>query len=158
MGCGKTTAAKKTASKLNYKFIDLDSLIEDVYNMPIAEIFSKKGENTFRKIEKEILHKTFNLSNTVISTGGGAPCFFDNMEQMNNNGITIYIKLSPKTLFDRLKNAKTERPLIKNLSDKELFDFIERAIAEREPFYNKAQITVNGINLTPEIIINKINS
>jgi len=158
MGCGKTTTGKKLAAKLNYNFIDLDSFIEETQNQSIPEIFTVKGEDAFREIEKGALHKTFDMSNTVISTGGGTPCYFDNMEQMNKHGATVYIKLSPKTLFDRLRNVKTERPLIKNFNDAELLSFIEKALAEREPFYNKAKFIVNGIGLTPKILIELMNN
>lgn len=153
MGCGKTTAGKKLASKLGYSFIDLDELIESNQNKSIANIFEDEGQEIFRKIEREALHTTFNLTNSVISTGGGAPCFFDNIEQMNSHGKTVYIQLSPKALVSRLSSAKNERPLIKGKSDDELLDFIEKALLEREPFYIKAQYRVKGLGLSADSII-----
>jgi shikimate kinase len=97
MGCGKTTAGKRLALKLGYEFVDLDHVIEAVEQRTIAEIFEQEGQNAFRLIEQRELHNTFNLKNTIVSTGGGAPCFFDNIEQMNKHGNTVYIQLTPKT-------------------------------------------------------------
>jgi shikimate kinase len=147
MGSGKTTAGKKLAQKLGFEFIDLDTLIEQQQGKTIAELFNEEGEPRFREIEKQVLHSTFNTHNAVISTGGGAPCFFDNMEQMNHHGKTIYIELEPKTLVDRLRQAKQERPLIKDKTDEALLAFVEEALEKRSPFYQKAQATVKGINL-----------
>ena len=157
MGCGKTTAGKRLASALGYSFIDLDELIEAQQKKSIADIFEKDGQEAFRKIEKSALHSTFNLSDSVISTGGGAPCFFDNINQMNGHGKTVYIKLSAKALTKRLSPAKDLRPLIKGKSDKELLVFIEDVLAQRELFYNKAKYSVNGIGLSADRIIKAID-
>ena len=156
MGCGKTTAGKKLASKLGYDFIDLDEVIESNNHKSIAEIFEDEGQESFRKIEQEALHNTFKLTNSVISTGGGAPCFFDNIEQMNSHGTTVYIHLTPKALVSRLSSAKNERPLIKGKSDNELLVFIETALTERESFYKKAQYKVEGLGLSADRIIKDI--
>lgn len=152
MGCGKTTAGKKLAIKLGFNFIDLDEEIENRHNKSISQLFEDEGQDTFRLIEKKELHKTFNLKNTIVSAGGGAPCFFDNLEQMNKYGTTVYIQLTPQTLLERLREAKNKRPLIAHKSDTELFIFIETGLKEREPFYCKANHTVNGIGLTPNHI------
>jgi shikimate kinase len=156
MGCGKTTAGKRLALKLGYEFVDLDHVIEAVEQRTIAEIFEQEGQNAFRLIEQRELHNTFNLKNTIVSTGGGAPCFFDNIEQMNKHGKTVYIQLTPKTLVDRLKSAKDERPLIKGKTNEELFAFIQNALVDREPFYTKAHYIINGIDISAEIIINTL--
>lgn len=156
MGCGKTTAGKKLASKLSYDFIDLDEVIESTQQKTISDIFENEGQETFRKIEQNALHSTFKLTNAVISTGGGAPCFFDNIEQMNKYGKTVYIQLTPKALVSRLSSAKNERPLIKDKTDSELLEFIETAIAEREPFYKKAQFKVEGLGLSANKIIKAV--
>lgn len=156
MGSGKTTAGKRLAHKLGYQFVDLDELIEIKQNKSITQIFDEMGEDAFRTIERKLLHTTFSLENTVISTGGGAPCFFDNMEQMNSNGKTVYIELSPKELAARLSSAKAERPIIKDKSDDELLKFIEKALLHRRLFYSKAKYTVKGIGLSAEDIIAKM--
>jgi shikimate kinase len=102
MGCGKTTLGRKLASRLDYEFIDLDDIFEEKVGMTITEYFSAFGEDAFRKLESEVLKQTKYPENAVVSTGGGLPCFFDNMDWMNAHGKTIYIKLSPKTLANRL--------------------------------------------------------
>ena len=106
MGCGKTTLGRKLASRLEYDFIDLDHVLEAEVGMSIAEYFSSFGEDAFRKLESEVLKKMDYPEHAVVSTGGGLPCFFDHMEWMNAHGKTVYIKLSPKTLADRLEHEK----------------------------------------------------
>ncbi len=157
MGCGKTTAGKRLANKLGYEFVDLDSVIETEQNRTISQIFESDGQDAFREIERKTIHQSFNLNNCVIATGGGAPCFFDNIEQMNAHGKTIYIKLSPKALASRLKSAKAERPIIAGKTDTELLGFIEQALGGREPFYSKAQIIVNGIGLNAETMVKALD-
>jgi len=103
MGCGKTTWSRKLAAHLGYEFIDLDHVLEEQVGMSIAEYFSSFGEEAFRKLESEVLKQTPYPENAVVSTGGGLACFFDNMHWMNTHGKTVYIKLSPKTLVDRLE-------------------------------------------------------
>jgi shikimate kinase len=156
MGCGKSTAGRRLADKLNYSFVDLDAVIEKSEEQSIVDIFAEKGQEAFREIEKRSLHSTFNLKDTVVSTGGGAPCFFDNMEQMNQHGITVYIHLTPKALAKRLNQSKDKRPIIKGKTDEELFDFVEKALLEREQFYNKSKFRVNGIGLSADRIIKTI--
>lgn len=154
MGCGKTRMGKSISSKAEKPFIDLDTLIEHTQHSSIPEIFALKGENGFREIERDTLQHAVFANDAIISTGGGAPCFFDNMEWMNNNGLTIFIDPSVKVLADRLINAKTDRPLVKNKSFEELLLFIEEKLAERRPFYEQAQIVLKGANLGPEDFFN----
>lgn len=153
MGCGKTRMGKSLSSKLERPFIDLDHLIEHTQNASIPEIFAAKSESGFREIERDTLQKSAIADNTIVSTGGGAPCFYDNMEWMNRNGITIFINPPVKVLADRLINAKTERPLIKGKSYEELTAFIEEKLKERRPFYEKAHITLHGVDLTADDVI-----
>jgi shikimate kinase len=152
MGCGKTTWSKKLATHLGYAFIDLDHVLQDKVGMTIAEYFSIHGEDAFRKLESSILKKTDYPENTVVSTGGGLPCFFDNLQWMNANGKTLYIKLSPKTLAERLENAKTERPVLRGKHGDELVAFITEKLAEREGFYMQATHIISGIDLSVEKI------
>lgn len=144
MGCGKTTLGKKLAKKLNIKFVDMDAAIEKQEGNSISEIFSHEGEVYFRNLEKKWL-EAFNESEALISTGGGAPCFHDNMHRMNQKGVSVYIKLPPKVLVDRLKSQKSQRPLVANKSEEELLGFIEEKLAERSSFYEQAKIHYNGI-------------
>lgn len=147
MGSGKTTIGKKLAKKLGYRFIDLDKAIEKKYKSSISLLFDKYGEETFRLLEKKELEKTKNISNYVISTGGGTPCFFENMKFMNFYGKTLYIKISPRGLKHRLINAKKRRPLIEKLSEEELEIFITKQLKQREEYYSQADITFSGINI-----------
>ena len=157
MGCGKTTWAKKLAAKLDCDFMDLDHVLEAKVGMTIPEYFSTHGEAAFRELESDVLKNTPYPANAVISTGGGLPCFFDNMEWMNSHGKSIYIKLSPKTLADRLENAKTVRPVLQGKKGDELVAFIEIKLAEREGFYNRATFIVDGIDMSVEKLENVIN-
>lgn len=150
MGSGKTTLGRKLAARMNYEFIDLDHKLEQQVELSIAEYFTLFGEDSFRKLEAEVLRKTPYPENAVISTGGGLPCFFDNMEWMKANGKVVYIKLSPKTLADRLETGKEERPLLQDKHGDALVEFIESKLAEREPFYAQANIIADGLSLTAE--------
>jgi shikimate kinase len=147
MGSGKSTAGKKLASKLGYDFVDLDSFIEKEYKMTIPEIFAQKGEKEFRGIEHNCLKKLLSRDDLVIACGGGTPCYYNNMELMNNNGITIYLKMSADSLVNRLMNAKDKRPLVANKNEKELREFVTRQLEKREDTYHLAQFTVKGKDL-----------
>jgi shikimate kinase len=150
MGCGKTTWAKKLAAKLECDFIDLDHVLEEQAGMTIAEFFSSFGEDAFRELESKVLKQTPYPANAVISTGGGLPCFFDHMQWMNAHGKTIYIKLSPKTLADRLERGKAKRPLLHDKHGEQLVAFIADKLAERESFYMQATFIADGMTLSPE--------
>lgn len=156
MGCGKTTAGKKLAKKLGYKFIDVDNLIEEAQGTTISEIFGTQGEDAFRKIEHEMLSSTFELKDAIIATGGGAPCFYNNIEGMNENGLTIYIEMSPKALASRLKGGLEDRPILKGKTEEELLSFIEGALNNRNPFYKKSKATVEGLSLSAESLYSAI--
>jgi len=154
MGSGKTTVGKKLAARLGFNFIDLDFLIEEKYHISIPNIFERFDEGAFRKLEHDALKSTSKLQNTIVSTGGGTPCYFNNMELMNEAGKTIYLRLHPSSLYKRLTESKKKRPLILNKSPKTLQSFIEDKLAERESFYNKAQVSVKGENLEVNDITN----
>ena len=156
MGCGKTTLGKKLAQKMDYSFTDLDHELEKKAGMSVSDYFSAKGEEAFRLLEKETLNNFDYPTNCVISTGGGTPCFFDNMEFMNRNGITIYLEMPPVALAKRLEYSKHKRPLIANKDEKEMVAFIKEKLEERNPFYKRSFLTVNGINITPEQVKNEL--
>jgi len=147
MGSGKSTLGAQLARHLNYQFVDMDQLIEDTAEMSISKIFNEHGEEVFRKWEYDILLELCRREKLVISTGGGAPCHSQMMDLMNAHGTTIYLKLAPEALQNRLIRTKTERPLIKGKSDAELLEFITGLLEKREKFYNQATHIVDGINL-----------
>jgi shikimate kinase len=150
MGSGKTTLGRKLAHRLDYEFIDLDHILEAQAGMTIAEYFTQFGEDAFRKLESQVLKQTPYPANAVISTGGGLPCFFDNMEWMNAHGKTVYINLSPKTLATRLQNEKEKRPVLREHQGDDLVAFIAGKLEERDKFYNRAAVITEGLSLTAE--------
>lgn len=156
MGSGKSTVGKKLAGRLKFDFIDIDSSIEQMTGKSISQIFDTEGEDAFRQLERSILKSLCSRSNTVVATGGGAPCYFDNMELMKKSGITVYIKMHPQSLSSRIIASQTERPLLKYVSNDDMPMFIENHLIEREKFYNKAHFTVKGENIKIEELQNLV--
>ena len=144
MGCGKSTIGRYIAKDMGWQFIDMDSLFEQKHNCTISQFFAQHGEEQFRKEESKVVKELAQTTNSVIATGGGAPCFADNMQVMNAAGLTIYISVEPEDLALRLKKAKDNRPLIANKSDDELVGFIQQQLKAREPHYRKAHMVVDG--------------
>ncbi len=142
MGSGKSHIGQQIAQLMDYLFIDTDSLIVNTEGVSIAELFEKKGEAAFRKIESDRLQGLSKWDNIVVATGGGAPCFHDNMSHINHSGITIYLKTNPELLLERLHKEADKRPLLRGKSKTELLAFIKEKVAEREAFYGQADITI----------------
>jgi shikimate kinase len=147
MGSGKSVAGKKLAARLNWSFVDIDRKIEEKAGKTISRIFSEDGEETFRIMEADVLKSMASASKTVISTGGGAPCFGNNMDFMLETGVTIYLKRTPGQLRKRLAESSHERPLLINITDDRLLDFIREKLACREKWYKKAVITVCDLKI-----------
>ena len=139
MGSGKTTVGKALSKETGLMFYDLDWYIESRMRKSVSQIFAEKGEEGFRKIEHNMLHEVAEFENVIISCGGGTPCFFDNMEYLNQQGDVVYLKATPETLYRHLLMAKIERPLLKGKTPEELIAYITEHLKEREPFYMKAQ-------------------
>lgn len=156
MGAGKTTLGKKLARKLKYTFYDIDKAFEHKYKTSVDLFFLKYGEEIFRRLEYELLISTFKFENTVISTGGGTPCFYNSMNLINQQGKSVYIKLSPEALYRRLTVAKKRRPLTANKSEEELREFINKKLKEREVFYNKANIIIRGLSANLETLTDRL--
>lgn len=143
MGSGKSTIGKGLAKKLKLQFIDLDTFIEERNFKTIPEIFSSAGEEGFRKVEQHALNEVSEFEDVVVATGGGAPCFFDNMELIKRTGISVYLNGTPRILAERLMNSKTERPLIKGKSKEELIKFIHETLNKRNNWYKQADFEVS---------------
>ena len=150
MGAGKTTVGKVLSKRMGLTFIDLDHFIEGRYHKSIRQIFAEKGEEEFRRIEQRILHEVAAFEDVLVATGGGAPCFFDNMEFMNENGQTVYLKVSPEELTSRLEVCKATRPVLKNRSGDELKAFVTENLDKRAPFYEKASILFDAEQMMTE--------
>lgn len=148
MGSGKTTWGRKLANKLEWDFIDLDEHIVDQIGMPIADYFAQHGESGFREVERRALKSLPRATPTVVSTGGGTPCYFDNMAWMNHVGTTIYFQLAPKALWSRLIQTDiTSRPALKGFADEALLEHITGKLAEREPYYLQATHIVDHVHV-----------
>ena len=146
MGCGKSTIGRKVAALMGINFIDLDKYIEERYFKSVPDIFAQEGEVAFRLKERQALQEVSEFEEIVVGTGGGAPCFFDNMHLMNQAGITIYLAPDNETLACRLLRSKTERPLIAGKSQEELRSFIQQSLEKRAPFYEQSKIIIRGKN------------
>lgn len=155
MGAGKTTLGKAFARKLNLPFVDLDWYMEERFHKTVGELFVERGETGFRELEKNMLHEVGAFEDVVISTGGGAPCFFDNMDFMNRNGETVFLNVHPDVLFRRLRVAKQQRPILQGKQDDELKEFIIQALEKRAPFYSQAQYVFNADELEDRSQIEK---
>lgn len=143
MGAGKTTLGKRLATRLNIPFFDSDAEIEKHHGKSIGEIFAEQGESHFREVERRYLESFNHNDEFVLATGGGMPCYGDNMELLNEMGITIYLERSAKELSHRLINAKVKRPLIEGLTEQELIQFIDDKLAVREEYYKKASVILD---------------
>ena len=146
MGAGKTTVGRALSKELGIIFYDLDWYIESRMRKSVSQIFAERGEEGFRKIEYNMLHEVAEFENVIISCGGGTPCFFDNMDYLNQQGQVVYLKADPEVLYKHLLMAKVERPLLKNKTPEELITFIREQLEKREPFYSKARYTLD-VNL-----------
>lgn len=139
MGAGKTTLGKAFAREMKVPFIDLDWYIEERFHKSIPELFRERGEEAFRELERRMLHEAGEFEDVVISTGGGTPCFFDNMDYMNRQGQTVFLDVHPDILFCRLRVATQQRPILQGKTDEELRAFIVEALGKRAPFYGQAR-------------------
>ena len=157
MGAGKTTVGKDLSERLGLSFIDLDHYIEGRYHKTVGQLFAEKGEGTFRDIECRMLREVSTFENVLISTGGGAPCFFNNMEFMNETGTTVYLKVSVDELAKRLETCKTTRPVLKGRSGDGLKDFIAESLEKREPYYCRATVVFDAEVMLTEKDVFKIS-
>ena len=156
MGAGKTTLGKHLAERLNYHFFDLDEMIETSTGYSIGRYFEKFGEGAFRQKEREVLLSHLEDRETVIATGGGTPCFADNMALMNQKGITVYVDTRIETIINRLAGEEHQRPLLKNIPPDQFPEFIRDHIKARQAFYSKALIRVEGEEVDFERLVDAV--
>lgn len=143
MGAGKTTIGRVLAKHLKLKFYDLDLYIEARMHKSIEDIFNQSGEETFRKIEYNMLHEVAEFENTVISLGGGTPCFFNNMEYINQQAETVFLNANTDVIIKHLEMSKKIRPLLKNKTLQDKINTINTQLKNRIKYYNKAKHVVN---------------
>ena len=143
MGSGKTTVGKALSKETGMMFYDLDWYIESRMRKTVSQLFTERGEEGFRKLEYNMLHEVAEFEDVIISCGGGTPCFFDNMDYLNQQGEVVYLKATPEVLYKHLLMAKVERPLLKDKTPDELIVYITEHLKEREPFYQKAHHTLD---------------
>ena len=160
MASGKTTIGKILSESLELPFYDLDSILEQELKTTINEIFEQKGELFFRKKEREVLEVFLNNTNNyVLALGGGTPCYYDNFNLYQNNNIkSFYLKTSVTTIIERLKKQKNTRPIVANLNDEELTEFVAKHLFERNYFYNQVQTIITVDNKNEEKIVSEILS
>ena len=155
MAAGKTTLGSVAAKLLGVEFIDLDLYIEQRYYTTITDLFAEHGEQGFREIEQRMLHEVGEFEDVLISCGGGTPCFFDNIDYMNRQGVTVWLDASVDILVRRLGENREKRPIVANKTDEELRAFIEEALAKRIPYYCQARYTFQANHLDTKEEINE---
>lgn len=138
MGSGKTTLGNALSKELGLPFFDLDWYIENRFCRTVSRLFAERGEEGFRHIEREMLHEVAEFEDVIIAAGGGTPCFFDNIDYMNRQAQTVYLKATPEVLFRHLLPGRQKRPLLAGKSDEEMMAYIHESLAQRAPFYEKA--------------------
>ena len=156
MGVGKTTVGKKLARRLGYSFVDLDDFFEEKYKIEIHRFFKKYDEPLFRQLEHERLIKTFEMQKVVVATGGGTPCHWDGVQEINRHGLSIFLDMPPKVIADRLLHAKRKRPLILGKSSEELSRFIEKKLNERLACYTQSHLHIDAAHLDLERVVELI--
>lgn len=143
MGSGKSIVSNELSSKLCFKNIDLDNEISSEIGQSIPEIFQKKGELFFRKKEKEILERVLDSQeDIVLSLGGGTPCYYNNIDLINERSVSVYLVANVNALVKNLLYEREKRPLIAGIKEEELPNFIGQHLMERNHYYSKAKVTV----------------
>ncbi|HEX2549052.1 MAG TPA: shikimate kinase [Gammaproteobacteria bacterium] len=156
-GSGKSTLGKELAQMLGLALVDTDGEIISTEGRTIETIFKESGEVYFRKAEQNLLHRLTEKNNQLISTGGGMPCFFDNIEVMNQKGIVVFIDVPPATIHKRLIAQRSEnRPMLENKTDEEVLLFLQQKYEERFPYYSKAAIHVKGSDIRSTEILEEL--
>lgn len=156
MGSGKSTWGKLTAEKMGIPFLDLDDMVEKRVNMKINDIFGRKGESYFRKIEAVCLRELHELEHFILACGGGTPCYYDNMSMMNSLGVTVWMNTPVQVMATRLLEEAEHRPLVRGLSPDQLQEFIDDKLEERLQYYSQAQLVIDPTETTPDDLIKQL--
>ena len=158
MGCGKTTVGRRLARRLKMDFCDTDTMVERMEGASVGDIFRYEGEARFRELEREVLERIIARKEPcVVSTGGGLPVWRDNMERMNDAGVTLYIHRSAERIARRLSPyGRRKRPSLRGLADEELVGFMRANMAERAAFYERSQLIFDGDRLSDSELIEEI--
>src|SRR5690242_2503499 len=157
MGSGKTYWGRQLSKKLKLPLFDLDDKIVEQENKPINQIFSEKGEEYFRLLEKDVLYLlTESHESFVMASGGGTPCFFNNIDYLKKNGTVVWINSSIDNLYQRLLKEKDQRPLLRDIPDDQLKSYIIRKFSSRKIYYQQADIILSEDDITLETIVDKI--
>lgn len=156
MAVGKTTLGKKLATALAMPFIDTDKLVVQQTKKSIEEIFEQDGEETFRKLEADALRSIKDDEPAVVATGGGLPCYYDNMAFMNEHGFTVYLSAESSFIYSRLVKAKKPRPLVKSLTPEELMEFIQHKLTLRQPCYMQSHLHIEVPVKSSETLVRSI--
>lgn len=153
MGCGKSSIGREVARRTGYGFVDTDREVEKMHGYTVADIFEHEGEEAFRTSEREVLLRiAAEGGNVIVATGGGAPCHGDNMEMMNATGKTVYLKLSPGKLVQRLKPGQTRRPKLSGMDRGQMLEYIAQNLPLRENIYARSSMTVGCDTLSDDSI------
>lgn len=158
MGSGKTTIGKKLAKLMGLRFVDTDRMLTEKHEMEIVDFFNKYGEESFREEETKMLKDALLNDNVIVATGGGTPCYGDNMLTIVRGGLSIYIKSNPKTLHERVSYKPGKRPMLDKMDSEEMYYFICQQIKEREIYYSQAHITLRGEGLKPTSVRDSIEA
>jgi len=150
MGSGKSTLGRTLAKALGIDSVDLDDEFENRYKIAIPDFLNKYGENAFRDLEHKIMEEISIRPDIVVSTGGGSPCYYDNMLIMNQTGLTVYLKARPELLISRIEQSTRKRPLYLQMTGENYLQRVERHLDSREPFYQQSKITIDAVN--PDVL------
>jgi len=150
MAAGKSRLGRSLAEKLGYRFVDLDLLFEERYRISILDFFDKYDEAAFRIIERSLLHETAGMDDVVVSTGGGTPCFFDNMDFIRQSGFSVYLHLDLPDLMRRIKKVKRKRPLLRVVNAEDLEEKVSAQLNERDHFYRRADLVIHGLEFNTD--------
>lgn len=157
MGSGKTHWGRIWAAKEKLSFFDLDTEVEHAFKMSVSAIFEEKGEEKFRELERYHLRKFVSKKNFILATGGGTPCFDENLEWMKVHGKVFYLKADPELILEKVLNEVEKRPLLKDVNPSELLFFIQKKLAEREPVYSQATVILEALKLNENSLAPYIN-